>query len=117
MTRQEAILAWAIEMFGDAAGTQEERAMRFVEEAIELGHALGLSRGKLQIISDRVYSRDGGDVPKELGQAQMTLEALAESLKLDAFAECDVEFNRVRSISKEDHRRRHAAKVAMGMGS
>ena len=34
-TRQERILDWAIETFGNVAADRHERAMRFVEEAID----------------------------------------------------------------------------------
>ncbi len=42
MLRPKAFLQWAIDTFGPVAANRDERAARFVEEAIELAHAEGL---------------------------------------------------------------------------
>ncbi len=38
MDRPKEFLAWAVKTFGPIALDRKERAMRFMEEAIELGH-------------------------------------------------------------------------------
>lgn len=117
MTRQQAILSWAEDMFGPVAIDDCERTLRFLEEAMELVHALDTPRDLIQTIIERVYSRDRGNVPREIGQVQMTLEALAQIGGWDASEECDVEFRRVQSIPKSEWTRRHAAKVELGIAT
>jgi hypothetical protein len=113
--RPSRALMWAVDMFGPVALDPDERAMRFLEEAIELAHALGLSHVTIQAIVKRVYDRPPGDVPREFGQTQMTFECLAKALKIDADDEATQEFYRIQSIPKAEWERRHAAKQAIGM--
>lgn len=108
-------LIWAVEMFGDIAMDRHERTLRFAEEAIELANAMGLTVHELQAITARVYGRPPGDIPRELGQCQMTLEVLAKALAIDLDQEATKEFYRVRSVPKDEWGRRHAAKVAIGI--
>lgn len=113
--RPAEVLAWAVATFGDVAKDRCERTMRFLEEAIELAHALDLEYGTIQAICERIWKRDKGYIPREIGQAQMTLEALAESLGHCADREASNEFDRVRKIPKDEWQARHAAKVAIGI--
>lgn len=113
--RPSRALHWAVEMFGPVALDPEERAMRFLEEAIELAHSIGVLHVTTQALVQRVYSRDKGDVRREVGQAQMTLETLAKAIGVDADAEAMGEFYRIQSIPKEEWERRHAAKQKIGV--
>lgn len=115
--RPAAALKWAAEMFGEIALEPRERAMRFVEEAVELVHAMGLDATTLQNISTRVYGRNHGYIPREIGQAQMTLEALAEAIGQNAQREAADEFKRVQAIPKSEWSRRHLAKVDIGIAT
>jgi NTP pyrophosphatase (non-canonical NTP hydrolase) len=115
--RPRAVLAWAVEMFGPVAANWDERAARFLEEAIELAQAEKLPFDVVRKIVDRVYARPAGDTQREVGQAMMTLECLAENLDIDAAAEAQKEFDRVRSIPKEEWTRRHTAKAALGIAN
>ncbi len=109
---------WAIDTFGVAVATNPtERAMRLVEEAIELGHAMGLNLAITTNIVRRVYSGEMGNVPREVGQVQMTLEVLAKSIGVDADAEATKEFQRVQGIPKSEWDRRHGAKVKLGIAT
>jgi hypothetical protein len=117
MTRQQAILSWAEDTFGPVAIDDRERTLRFLEEAIELVHALHTPSDLIHAIVERVYSRDHGNVPREIGQVQMTLEALAQIGGWDASGECDIEFQRVQLIPKSEWTKRHAAKVALGIAT
>lgn len=110
-------LMWAKETFGDVALDARERALRFLEEAIELGHAMGIDVDTVLAIVDRVYDREGGNIPREIGQAQMTLECLAKAIGVDADVEATNEFYRIQAIPKEEWERRHAAKVALGIAT
>lgn len=115
MNRPKEFLAWAIDTFGLIASDDMERTRRFVEEALELAHAMGLPLRDIDKISARVYSRPRGVIPQEVGQAQATLECLAENLDISADREASLEFDRVKSVPKVEWDRRHAAKVAIGI--
>lgn len=117
MSRPQEFLAWAVETFGPVALDRHERAARFLEEAIELAQAEDLSIDLVKAIADRVYSRPGGYLHKEIGQALVTLELLAENLGISADAEATREFDRVRSIPAEEHQRRFAAKIRLGIAA
>lgn len=117
MRTQLEILDWAVETFGPVARDRQERTMRFAEEAIELAHAMGLHGDVLVSIIRRVYSREAGQIPREIGQAQMTLEALAAVVGENADLEAEREFMRVKSVPKEEWTRRHQAKVAIGIAA
>jgi hypothetical protein len=114
--RPRNFLNWAIDTFGEIACDDMERTRRFVEEALELAHAMGLRRYDMDCIADRVYSpRPHGTIPQEIGQAQVMLECLAENMNFSADREAYLEFDRVRSIPKSEWDKRHAAKVAIGI--
>lgn len=114
-SRAISALAWAVETFGDVANDKEERAMRFLEEAVELVMSLGLQPETLQMIAARVYSRPKGDRWREFGQAQLTLELLGEVFSIDPQQRASIEFERIQTIPQEEWERRHAAKVEMGI--
>lgn len=113
--RPKEILAWAVETFGPVAADGDERTFRFIEEALELAQARGIQRTDIDAIAGRVYQRQPGAVPREVGQCQLTLEALAEQAGCDASHEAKVEFDRIREIPKETWAKRHAAKTAVGI--
>lgn len=108
-------LLWAEQTFGAVARDPQERAMRFIEEAIELAQAMSVDAGTLCTIIERVYSRPAGSVSQEVGQSLGTLELLARVIGVDADHEATAELARVKSIPREEWARRHAAKVALGM--
>lgn len=113
--RQADVLRWAIATFGAVAADKTERVMRFIEEAIELAHALDLPPETISRIIGRVYSRPPGTPNKEIGQSAMTLEALAEVISVSVEQECASEWERVQSIPAEHWAQRHAAKVKIGI--
>lgn len=113
--RPSRFLAWAHETFGDIALDPQERTMRFVEEAVELAHAMGVDAATAKAVVDRVFSRPAGDVSREVGQCVCTLELLSKAMNVDANHLADAEFARVQCIPKEEWARRHSAKVALGI--
>ena len=106
---------WAVDTFGYIARDPKERTLRFLEEAIELGQAMDIDPEQVSSIIGRVYLREPGSPPKEIGQALATLELLAKAVDVDADAEATKEFYRVQSVPKEEWAKRHAAKVALGI--
>ncbi|GMU51027.1 MAG: hypothetical protein AMXMBFR33_01730 [Candidatus Xenobia bacterium] len=120
MTRQKRILEWAVRTFGPVFGkaniqSKEERALRFLEEALETAHASELGYVQALAMLNRVYSRPQGDLAQEIGSALLCLEALAEAAGVDAQAELEREFARVQAISPEEFAIRHAAKKSAGL--
>lgn len=111
--RPRDFLAWGEATFGKIALDRQERITRFLEEAIELAQAENLPKEMIERILARVYSRAKGNIGREIGQAQATLEIYAESIGMSANDEADREFARVQSIPKEVWKERHAAKVAL----
>ena len=111
------VLAWAADMFGPVALEHDERMVRFIEEAIELAHAFGIGRHKMQALVDRVWSCERGDVCKEAAQANITLRAFAENAAIDLDVQTEMEIQRIMAIPKEEWQRRHAAKVKLGIAA
>lgn len=108
-------LKWATETFGDVAANVAERGMRFLEESIELAHAMNMPKDTAEQILNRVYGRPEGNIAMEVGQAQLTLECLAERLGLCAAAESEKEFERVQALPSNYLRSRHAMKQDLGI--
>lgn len=112
--RAREILDWAVLTFGPVANDPKERALRLIEETLELVQAVGLSIEDIQRIAKRTYSRPPGQVPREVGQVYVTLALIAEVHGVSAQKEGVVEWNRIQSIPKPEWDSRHAAKVADG---
>lgn len=109
---QSEILAWAVDTFGSIALHPRERALRFLEEALELCQACGLDREVIPLMVDRVYANPPGSLDREVAQAQMTLSALSESQGVESMIEMADEFARISKIPRNIWRDRHAAKGA-----
>ena len=116
--RQARGMQWAKDCFGDAlAIVPQERASRFLEEAIELSQAAGLDRAAAMKLVEYVYGRPVGDVGQEVGGTQVALLILCEHLGVSAGAEERREFERVLGLSPEHMRKRQEYKASMGVGS
>jgi hypothetical protein len=113
--RPRLALMWTKDTFGDVGVNPVERSMRFIEEAIELVHALGLSAKAIAAIVARVYARDSGNCGREFGQAQLTLELLAEACGFDLDRLAAAEFARIQQIPQAEWQRRHKAKADIGI--
>lgn len=110
-------LAWAVETFGPIAADDRDRALRFLEEALELVQAAGLEMLDVANMADRVFDRPAGDLEKEIGQAGLTLGMLATSLGFSLQMLVAAEFARVSKIPREEWAARHAEKVDQGLAS
>lgn len=73
---QGRVATWVRNTFGEAADDKKERALRFLEEALELVQAVGLDRDAVHRLVDYVFARKPGDVYQEIGGAMVTLSAL-----------------------------------------
>lgn len=87
---QPRVKSWLSRVFGSAVLHRKERAFRFVEEAVELAQALGLSREEIIRVVDYVMSREVGEIRQEIGGSFVTLLAVCVCERVDAGeAACD----------------------------
>jgi len=63
------------------------RVYRFMEEAMELGQALDVTKEQAQTLLDRVYGNPPGDVKQEVGGVVFTMFATVKSLGMDVLTE------------------------------
>lgn len=80
MTFQQRVVAWATRAFGsNVVLDKQERGFRFVEEALELAQAGGISRDDVLKLVDYVYNRPVGSIDREIGGTLTTLAVLCEA--------------------------------------
>lgn len=115
VSRPRAMLDWCWATFGSVALDRQERAMRLLEEAMEVAQCEGITPGLMARMAHRTGARPPGQLAQEVGQMMNLLECLAENAGLDARAEGEREFARCRAVVQEEWDRRHAAKVASGV--
>ena len=95
---QRDVLDWVRNTFGQKFLNDRERAFRFIEEALELVQAIGLSIKDVAAIGNHVYGRTPGDYPQEMGGVMITLEALAEHLGVDLEQQNCLEWDRINGL-------------------
>lgn len=96
MTFQERVRGWALSCFDvDTVNDKTERAYRFLEEALELVQALGITKGEALVLLNYTFGRPAGDTLQECGGVMVTLAALCGSVGLDMEREGEAELRRV----------------------
>ena len=113
--RQAAVLDWVRTTFGPATLTGSERAMRVLEEALELFQAEGLDLDKALAIARHVYGRPLGDPAQEVGGLGVTLLAYCGAKGISADGEEARELERVLAKDPEHFRARHNLKADAGI--
>lgn len=117
--RQLAMMEWVDRTFGQIEGLDtrapDERARRFLEEAIELCQAVGMARAEAAKILDYVYGREPGKPFQEFGGTATTLNLLAEAMGTSLCAAELAEWDRIQSKSKAHFEARHRAKMEVGI--
>lgn len=87
---------WMQQCFGEKiAADVTERNHRFIEEALELVQATGITKSEVLQLVDYVFSRDIGEINQEIGGVMVTLAALCNALGLDAAKAGETELARV----------------------
>lgn len=109
------IMDFAVRMFGPGANNRDERALRLMEEAIELAQAEGVSREQAAGIVSRTYDRPVGSPKNEGAQVALCLVAWAQASGYDAMALALHEMERIEALPPEHWHKRHAAKTAAGL--
>ncbi|HKT54524.1 MAG TPA: hypothetical protein VJP88_08725 [Caulobacteraceae bacterium] len=126
-SRQEKVARWVRDAFGLAhAQSTPQRAVRFLEEAIELNQAvfasaynddaaaLDQARAMAHQLVDHVFDRPAGSIGQELGGVGVTVLALAAAAGYDADT-CEIEeVLRVTSKPLAHFHARNEAKNAAG---
>lgn len=81
---QHEVAGFVLDTFGDQLALDPvERGARFIEEALELIQATGITREHAHAMVDYVYDRPVGKVADEVGGAGITLMALANVEQLN----------------------------------
>jgi hypothetical protein len=109
------MIAWMTATFGEETRAIEERALRFVEEAVELAQAVGLPLHRFMDVLCHVYGKPPGDAAREAGAVGVTLLGLCAVLGVSAESEEKTEVARVLAVDPEEFRRRHATKIEAGV--
>lgn len=81
---QNNVQNWLLETFGhEVAADVPERCFRFIEEALELVQALGMSKEDVLRVVVYTFARPEGEIIQEIGGALVTLAALCSSVNQD----------------------------------
>lgn len=113
--RQAVVLGWATRVFGSCTSSIKERALRLLEESIEVAQAAGLSEDTVRRMVDRVYFRSMGNLREEMGGLLVTALAMCEALGVDGDELERDEMERVLSLPESFVREKHEAKVRQGL--
>jgi hypothetical protein len=106
------VMAWAELAFGRAEATGlPQRALRLLEEAIEMFQACGGAPELAHELVTAMFGRPCGTISQELGGVAVSLLALAAASGLSADVEECRELHRVLSKPVEEFSRRNAAKI------
>lgn len=113
---QQRVHAWLAETFPGTEVSPAERSRRFLEEAVELVQAVGLSDEDIWSNVERVLSREPGQVRQELGGTMVSLAGLSQALGEDMAYAGEVELARVSDPGMQERMRaRHQVKVDAGV--
>jgi hypothetical protein len=118
--RQRAVAAWCEATFGAASATfVPQRALRFLEEAIEvfqasLPHANQHPRDMAHTLVDRVFDKKPGELATEIGQVGVTLLALAAAAGVGADVREHAEVERINGTPGSYFAERDAKKCEAG---
>lgn len=107
---------WAVRCFGiDHCIDKRVRALRFLEEAVELAQAVGLEPEKIKTVVDVVYAKPVGDEFQELGGVMLTLAVLLEALGWNHDKAFENELCRVLELPPEHFKKRNQEKLDLGL--
>lgn len=111
---QRHIVAVGERSFGKENMTsRQERLLRFLEEAVELVRAGGLSERNVHAVVAYEFGRNKGpDVVQEFGGAACTLFAAADAFALDLLDAASIEIRRVENMPPGAARKKHDEKPA-----
>lgn len=89
---------WMVEVFGEQIAMDPlERIMRFLEEALELAQAEGMTAAEVGRVVDYVYGRPTGETVQEVGGVMVTLAAFCFRREVSLKGAALTEFDRIDS--------------------
>lgn len=107
---------WAVRCFGrDHVTNPRVRALRLVEEAVEVAQALDVSRETITDLVGVVYARPKGFPAQEIGGVMMTVTVLCAALGLEPDDMFEAELRRVLAKSPEHFAERNREKIGLGL--
>lgn len=115
--RQQAVFKWTRETFGEATNVPSERALRLLEEAIELAQAEGVTLDSVWAVAEHVYLKPAGQPEQEAGGVGLTLLAYCASRGFSADGAEERERQRVLAIDPAHFRERHNKKADAGIAA
>lgn len=81
---EDFVASWMVRAFGqELTDDKNERAYRFIEEAVELVQAAGLNVYQVRAMVNYVFGRPIGALPQEAGGVMVTLAAFLRAHKLN----------------------------------
>lgn len=109
------VRAWLRRVWPSQIMDVEERALRFLEESIELAEALGITKGQAHRLIHQVFDKgEPGQPMQELGGVTVTLASLCEVAKLNADEAFETEFARCEQPETiEKIQRKHLTKAVV----
>lgn len=103
---------WALRCFGrEHVFDDKVRALRCVEEVIELCQAVGVGQHDISRVMVKVYERPKGLMDQEVGGIMMTLMVFCERNGIDIEYQAFNELRRVLGVDSEHFARRNEEKV------
>lgn len=107
---QTRVAQWVRACFGPViAADKPTRGGRFLEEALELVQAGGMTKKQAHELLDYVYARPIGEVPQEVGGVMVTLAALCEAYDISMVGCAEQELERILDPAVMDKVRRKQA--------
>lgn len=118
LKRMSRMHQWVVTYLGeDIAMNTKERAMRLVEEAIELCQTEGNTLQMVVDLATHVFNKPVGDPNQEVGGVSVTLLAYCAGKGIDPEEEEQKELNRIWGKPLEHFRERHQKKVDAGVAT
>lgn len=114
--RQQLVADWVERTFGHATATHPvERALRVLEEALELAQAVDVPFSLVEKLTLTVFARDPGEPFQEVGGIAITLLAFCSALSIDSEQAEFAELRRILAKDGEHFRRRQREKISVGV--
>lgn len=102
---QDVVRNWTVRTFGED-GVKHSSQYRVVEEALELGQSLGVSKEDAINLVNKVCSLPVGDVKAELGDALFTLCGVANQINCSlaevGYSTMNMNFNKIEAIREKN---------------
>jgi NTP pyrophosphatase (non-canonical NTP hydrolase) len=109
------VAQWVQRVLGvDCLMNPQERALRLVEEAVELAQVEGLTTAEVGRVVDRVFSRPMGEREQEVGGIGVTLLAYCYATDIDFELLTQREVERVERLDPNRIREKHLQKAIAG---